>query len=202
MTDSKYKLTYFTVKGLGEAIRYLFAYADVDFEDKRIAQDDWPAVKESYEYRQLPVLEVDGKTLNQSVAIARYLGKKFGLVASDPLTDALLEALTDNLRDVQTKFKESIMKKTPEAKKEVDDALDFFLKKSEPLAADGFFYGEKNATWTDIYFTGITELMSKFVPNVLQAYPNLTALAEKVKGKDSVKKYIENRPEDNWIMPQ
>jgi len=44
--------------------------------------------------------------------------------------------------------------------------------------------------------------MSKFVPNVLQAYPNLTALAEKVKGKDSVKKYIENRPEDNWIMPQ
>lgn len=47
MTDSKFKLTYFTVKGLGEAIRYLFAYADVEFEDNRITQDDWPAVKES-----------------------------------------------------------------------------------------------------------------------------------------------------------
>jgi len=145
MADSKFKLTYFTLKFLGEPIRYQFAYADVDFEDHRIAQDDWPALKESYEYRKLPVLEVDGKTLNQSVAINRYLGKRFGLVASDPFTDALLEALTDNLRDAQKVFMESLVKKTPESKKDADDALTFFLKRVEPLAANGFFCGEKKS---------------------------------------------------------
>lgn len=52
-------------------------------------------------YGTLPVLEVDGKILNQSVSIMRFLGKRFGLVAEDPFTEALLEALVDNLRDTQ-----------------------------------------------------------------------------------------------------
>lgn len=55
----------------------------------------------AYPFHKLPVLEVDGKVLNQSVAIARYLGKRFELVSDDPLREALLEALIDNLRDLQ-----------------------------------------------------------------------------------------------------
>jgi len=200
MADSKFKLTYFTMKGLGEDIRYVFAYADVDFEDYRIAQADWPALKESFEYRQLPVLEVDGKTLNQSVAITRYLGKRFGLVASDPFTDALLEALTDNLRDAQKKLREAVtITKTPEAKQEGEEAMAFFLAKVEPLAANGFFYGEKNATWTDIHFFAITELLEQYFPGTLKPFPNLTALTEKIRNKPSVQKYIANRPEDKWV---
>lgn len=41
------KLTYFNTKGLGEGIRYLFAYAGVDFIDNRIEKANWPALKES-----------------------------------------------------------------------------------------------------------------------------------------------------------
>lgn len=33
--------------------------------------------------------------------------------------------------------------KTPEAQKELDDAVELFLKKVEPLAASGYLYGEK-----------------------------------------------------------
>ena len=46
-----YKLSYFDIRGRGEYIRMLFAYADVEFEDERISYVDWPNKKESkYDY--------------------------------------------------------------------------------------------------------------------------------------------------------
>lgn len=44
---SKYKLTYFPVKALGEPIRFLFKYGGIEFEDVRFNVDDWPQLKPS-----------------------------------------------------------------------------------------------------------------------------------------------------------
>lgn len=33
--------------------------------------------------------------------------------------------------------------KTPEAKKDCDEALEFFLNRIEPIASEGYFYGSK-----------------------------------------------------------
>lgn len=52
-------------------------------------------------FGKIPVLEVDGNQLSQSVAICRYLGKRFGLTTDDQFKEALLEAVVDNMRDVQ-----------------------------------------------------------------------------------------------------
>lgn len=42
---AQYKLTYFNVKGVSEPIRYLFAYAGVEFEDERVEKDAWLGMK-------------------------------------------------------------------------------------------------------------------------------------------------------------
>lgn len=42
-----FKLSYFNFKGLGEPIRYLFAYAGQNYEDNRVSQEDWPTIKPS-----------------------------------------------------------------------------------------------------------------------------------------------------------
>jgi glutathione S-transferase len=47
----------------------------VDYEDKRIPREEWPTMKPNTPLGQMPVLEVDGKMLGQSVAIARYLAR-------------------------------------------------------------------------------------------------------------------------------
>lgn len=71
-----YKLSYFSVKALGEPIRFLLSYGGEDFQDVRFEKEDWLNLKPNYPFGQVPVLEVDGKVAHQSIAIARYLAKQ------------------------------------------------------------------------------------------------------------------------------
>lgn len=51
---------------------------------------------------QLPVLEVDGKRINQSVAICRYLAKQFGLAGKDDWENLEIDAIVDSINDLRT----------------------------------------------------------------------------------------------------
>lgn len=42
-----YKISYFTFKGLGEPVRFMLAYGNVDFIDNRVEEGDWAALKPS-----------------------------------------------------------------------------------------------------------------------------------------------------------
>lgn len=42
---SVYKLTYFNVPALGEPIRFLLSYLEIDFEDSRFEPEQWPSIK-------------------------------------------------------------------------------------------------------------------------------------------------------------
>ena len=46
----KCKLSYFTIKGLGEPIRYLLSYRDIEFEDVRYDVDTWNSSVKKSEY--------------------------------------------------------------------------------------------------------------------------------------------------------
>lgn len=47
-----YKLTYFNLTALGEPIRFLLSYMDIDFEDNRIERELWPSIKPSKSSRK------------------------------------------------------------------------------------------------------------------------------------------------------
>ena len=44
---STYKLTYFPVRARAEVIRFVFAQAEVKYEDVRIKKEDWAELKPS-----------------------------------------------------------------------------------------------------------------------------------------------------------
>eukprot|EP00826_Nyctotherus_ovalis_P031934 TRINITY_DN2572_c0_g2_i1.p1 TRINITY_DN2572_c0_g2~~TRINITY_DN2572_c0_g2_i1.p1 ORF type:complete len:400 (+),score=129.24 TRINITY_DN2572_c0_g2_i1:146-1345(+) len=77
------KLHYFDMPGRAECLRLLLTHAGVRFEDYRIAVNDWPKHKSKYELKQLPVLEIDGKSYCQNIAILEYLGIKYKYLSED-----------------------------------------------------------------------------------------------------------------------
>lgn len=50
-------------------------------------------------FGQTPILTVDGKIANQSVAIARYAAKKVKLVGSNDWEDLEIDAIVDTIND-------------------------------------------------------------------------------------------------------
>jgi len=53
---------------------------------------------------QMPVLEVDGVKLPQSMTIARFLAKQFGLAGKDNLEQAKVDVVVDTSIDLAVKL--------------------------------------------------------------------------------------------------
>lgn len=51
---------------------------------------------------QMPVLEVDGKKMPQSLAICRYLGKKFGIAGKNDMEDYEIDSVVYFINDFRT----------------------------------------------------------------------------------------------------
>jgi len=63
-------------------------------------------------YGKVPILEIDGKVLNQSLAICRYLAKKANLAGSDDWESLLIDIAVDNFNDFAQSKYESLCKYT------------------------------------------------------------------------------------------
>ncbi|KAL5235185.1 hypothetical protein ACI65C_002595 [Semiaphis heraclei] len=196
-----YKLTYFNFTALGEPIRFLLSYLNIDFEDKRIEIEQWPSVKHTIPYGKLPLLEIDGKVLNQSSAICRYLAKKANLAGSDDWESLLIDIAVDNLQD----FRQSIILYFYEPNEEtkaakyvtlVNETIPYYMERFENIVVEnnGYFVNGK-LSWADLSFVAILDYL-KFRANIdlLKDRPNLQALREKVLAIPTIKSWIEKRP--------
>jgi glutathione S-transferase len=102
------KITYFDFHGgRAEPARIALHMSRVAFEDHRVSFQEFGEQRDTYPFRCLPVVEIDGKVIAQSNAINRYIGKLTGLYPADPIQamfcDEVMEANEDALfRVVQT----------------------------------------------------------------------------------------------------
>nr|XP_019596657.1 PREDICTED: hematopoietic prostaglandin D synthase isoform X1 [Rhinolophus sinicus]XP_019596658.1 PREDICTED: hematopoietic prostaglandin D synthase isoform X1 [Rhinolophus sinicus]XP_019596659.1 PREDICTED: hematopoietic prostaglandin D synthase isoform X1 [Rhinolophus sinicus] len=99
-----YKLIYFNMRGRAEIIRYIFAYLDIKYEDHRLEQANWPEIKSTFPFGKIPILEIDGLKLHQSLAIARYLTKNTDLAGKTELEQCQVDAIVDTLDDFMSRF--------------------------------------------------------------------------------------------------
>ena len=80
-------LYYFDLYGRGEPMRMLLSHAQVQFDDKRITQEEFITMREdgTLPSGQVPLWEDEGRQLNQTSAILRLLGKQHGYYSMDPM---------------------------------------------------------------------------------------------------------------------
>ncbi|XP_037032086.1 glutathione S-transferase-like [Bradysia coprophila] len=199
--NPKFKLSYFNVKALAEPIRLLFAYGGVDYEDIRVSQEEWAVLKPTMPMGQMPVLEVDGQRVHQSVSMARYVAKRVNLSGANDWENLLIDTAVDTVNDFRAKIA-TVQYEPDEAVKEKKrvtlnaETIPFYLTKLDAIAKENNGHlALGKLTWADFYLTGIIDYLNYMVKfDLLAAYPNLKAVVENVNALDAVKAWVAKRP--------
>jgi len=173
------------------------------FEDKRIEFAEWAALKPKTPWGALPLLEVGGKTIGQSMTISRYLAREGGLVGKNSLEQASVEEIVDVVTDFREKMVAtnfgSDEAKAAATKEFGEKTIPSTLPALEKYAAankekPGVFVGSK-MTLADIHFFAILEiLVTGKMPTVLSTYPNLKKVYDGVAANPKIAEYIKKRP--------
>lgn len=163
---TRYKLSYFDFDGgRGEPIRLAFHLGGIEFEDERLKSAEFGKARETFRFRALPVLEIDGQQVSQSNSILRYVGKAAGLYPSDDLQalycDEAMDACEDLDHAVGASFglKGEEMKRAREAL--LEGAIPKFLNGLDGLLArgGGRYFADGRLTVADLkVFVGIRYL--------------------------------------------
>jgi glutathione S-transferase len=97
------KLIYFDAPvSRGEECRLALHLAGIDFEDDRVSEAAWPAMKEQMPYGAVPVLELPGRpALAHSNAILAYIGRQHGLHPTDDFEAARHEGMMEHVEDLR-----------------------------------------------------------------------------------------------------
>src|SRR3989442_14651771 len=101
MTIPKLKLTYFDMHGgRGEAARLALNIGGVDFEDNRISFAEAAAARDSFPFRRVPGVEIDGQEGTHSDGINRFVGKLANPYPNDPVQGALWDEAMGAVEDI------------------------------------------------------------------------------------------------------
>ncbi|XP_052232067.1 probable glutathione S-transferase 7 [Dreissena polymorpha] len=195
-----YKLHYFDIRGRGELSRYLFLAAGRDFEDNRIPRDEWPNVKPTLVYGQVPVLEVDGKQLAQSNAIARFLAREFDLAGKNSWEQALCDQTLELINDLIQEVVKFFFEKDEERKKEVGKHLaevvypkflGYFEKQLDNNG--GKYLVGSGLTVADLAVYAVLDTAVQNSETFLEKHEKLRAHRDMVGAIPKIQEYVSNR---------
>ncbi|GMS93013.1 hypothetical protein PENTCL1PPCAC_15188 [Pristionchus entomophagus] len=206
-----YKLSYFDVRARGECIRMMFAIGGVPLEDVRVQLQEWEGMvkNKAAPFNALPMLEVDGVKIAQTLAILRYIARETGLAGPDNLTSALADSLADQYADFVMAYMPWHVVNAgfiPGDKDALYDSvylpartkhLPFFeaaLKKS----TTGWFANTPELTHVDVFIASHVEwlmALDKNADTIFEDFPLLGAHFKKFFAHPKLQTYLKERPD-------
>jgi len=192
---SKLVLTYFPGRGAAELSRLIFAEKGVEYVDNRVS--DHTSLKVSLPFGQLPLLEVDGLRLAQSLTIARYLARKYDLYGKTLEEGALADMFVDGIADLNAARGSA---QTDEAKaKFVSEVLPKWLGLFEKIIEKngGDYVVGHTFTYADIQLVNAVDTLGFSYPNFkpIDHYPKIKAIFERVSTRPGIANWRATRPQ-------
>ncbi|KAJ8664899.1 hypothetical protein QAD02_006561 [Eretmocerus hayati] len=199
-----YKLTYFPFKALGEPVRFLLSYTGIDFIDDRFNEDDWLKIKPSTPFGQVPVLEVDGKRVNQSTAICRYLAKNSGIAGKDDWEALEIDATVDTIHDLRAKIAAYYYEDNVTAKAEKLEVskqiVPFYIQRlDEQVKKNGGYFVGGKLSWADLVFVALLDYLNYIAGyDIIAEAHNLKSLKEKILTEPKIAAWVAKRPDTEF----
>ena len=138
-----------------EVLRVSLFIGNIPFDDVRISREDFRDViltgklKNIIEipFHQLPVLEIDGKIVGQTGAIARYCGKLSNLYPEDNFLAAKVDQIIDTATDITNLVSPTVREKNEIIKKEMRERLTKKLLPRWFNYLENLLQKEENSQW-------------------------------------------------------
>ena len=209
----KLVLYYFSIPfWRAEVTRISLFIGNIPFTDYRIEKDEYENFKRTGKlpnnqiapFKQLPVLEVDGKIFSQTGAIARYCGKLSGLYPINNDYDAaLIDQVIEASQDINFMYTLSNRDKDPEKKKLAREILSTkhlpkwfqFLENLIISNNKSIWFVGENMSIADLavwrLLGWLTSGMIDGVPkDILEPYQNLKLMRKEVYKHPKVKEWM------------
>jgi len=197
------KLYYFDACGRAEVTRWILNHAGVEFEDIRfpfgvpIPEE----VKARCNWGQVPLVEVDGKTLTQSMAISRYFAKKYNLIPEDPFQAALCNEYVDAIGDLVVAYRPVYTlpagpEKEEKAKEIIKTIKSRFMDVFDSIikANGGKHLVGNKLSFADLCLAQAVDQFKMLGFNLAEGNPNVDSLKEEVMKAPNIKAWLEKRP--------
>uniref|UniRef100_A0AC35TWQ1 Glutathione S-transferase n=2 Tax=Rhabditophanes sp. KR3021 TaxID=114890 RepID=A0AC35TWQ1_9BILA len=203
---NSYSVFYFDKFGRCEPIRLVFAYAGVEYEDKRISNEEWKLIKSDQPFQQIPVLIVN-KTIKiaQTPAILCYLGSQFNLIGKNEIERAAVFQYLLGLVDLLYALKHAFLGKDPKdiaqnMRELIDVDISRFLKNY-----DNFYALNKSVclvgdtvTVADIAIIHWVWFFNQRYHVEITPYPHLKKAFDSLLSNSNIKNYLKIRKETDW----
>ena len=184
-----------------EVSRLALHLGGIEFENRHPTREEFAAwkVDGTLPFGQVPILVVDGVTIAQTGAIARFCGKLSGHYPDDPLQAALVDQFIDAATDVTNRISVTMRIKDAEAKlaarrEAAETTLPTWFGFLETLTGqgeNGFLVGD-SLTIADIAIWRLigwfrAGILDGIPATVVDAFPGLLAHSEVVEAYPGIK---------------
>jgi len=203
---ARFRLTYFNGRARAELIRLIFHATGEEFEDNRIDTGSWQQLKPNTPFGALPILEFDGQVLAQSLAIARFLSREFGIAGNSRFEEALVDSVVDTSNDIlgdiiKIIFNEDDKLKKENQKKFADNIFPFTLNSLENVFAkygkgSGYVIGP-NLTVADLaIFNALDQAVQAGIVQwqFFDRYKHISTLLRRLEETPRLANYLKTRP--------
>ena len=163
---------------------------------------DWPEVKPKIPFKQLPMLVVDKKyEICQSIAIMTFVENLAGLNIVDPILNAKANAIMHSSQELFMPLNPTVNFATGEKfKKKRDEMRPFLISRFEDLEKamnenDKKFFIFDDPRACDFVTFHHLDLSKLLDPSIIKKFPRLEKFLEDMMSIESIKSYLDNRPE-------